>query len=83
MNEIAPLGAQAGQLWGDVTRWLFTHSGQLLLGIAAGLIIFLLLYGLKWVGVRICGVDPDQTHWRTIIGRVLARTRLWFMAAAG
>lgn len=82
MNEIAPLGAQAGQLWGDVTGWLFTHSGQLLLGIAAGLIIFLVLYGLKWVGVRICGVDPDQTHWRTIIGRVLARTRLWFMAAA-
>jgi small-conductance mechanosensitive channel len=34
------------------------------------------------VGVRICGTDPTQTHWRTIIGRVLARTRLWFMAGA-
>ncbi len=82
MNEIAPLGVQAGQLWGDVTHWLSIHSVQLLLAIAVGLVIFILLYGLKWVGVRICGTDPAQTHWRTIIGRVLARTRIWFMAAA-
>ena len=82
MNESAPLGTQAGQLWADVTAWLSAHSVQILLGVAAGAVIFLVLYGLKWVGVRICGTDPTQTHWRTIIGRVLARTRLWFMAAA-
>ena len=82
MNENAPIGVQAGQIWSDVTHWLSTHSVQLLIGIAAGLIIFMVLYGLKWLGVRICGADPNQTHWRTIIGRVLARTRLWFMAAA-
>jgi small-conductance mechanosensitive channel len=82
MNENAPIGVQAGQLWSDVTNWLSTHSVQILIGVAAGLVIFLLLYGLKWVGVRLCGADPTQTHWRTIIGRVLARTRLWFMAAA-
>lgn len=82
MNKNAPIGVQAGQLWGDVTNWLSTHSVQILIGVAAGLVIFILLYGLKWVGVRICGTDPTQTHWRTIIGRVLARTRLWFMAAA-
>ena len=82
MNENAPIGVQAGQLWSDVTHWLSAHTIQLLIGIAAGLIIFMVLYGLKWLGVRICGADPNQTHWRTIIGRVLARTRLWFMAAA-
>jgi len=82
MNENAPIGAQAGQLWGDVTHWLSAHSVQFLIGIAAGLLIFIVLYGLKWLGVRICGADPNQTHCRTIIGRVLARTRLWFMAAA-
>ncbi len=82
MNESAPLGTQAGQLWADVTAWLSAHSVQILLGVAAGAVIFVVLYGLKWVGVRICGTDPTQTHWRTIIGRVLARTRLWFMAAA-
>jgi small-conductance mechanosensitive channel len=82
MNENASFDAQAGQLWGDVSHWLSTHYVQILIGSAAGLVIFLLLNGLKWVGVRICVADPTQTHWRTIIGRVLARTRLWFMAAA-
>lgn len=82
MNETAPIGVQAGQLWSDVSHWFATHSIQILIGIGAGLVIFVVLYGLKWVGVRICGSDPAQTHWRTIIGRVLARTRLWFMAAA-
>ncbi|WP_395613326.1 mechanosensitive ion channel family protein [Allosphingosinicella sp.] len=82
MNENAPISVQAGQLWSDVSHWFATHTIQILIGLGAGLVIFIVLYGLKWVGVRICGSDPTQTHWRTIIGRVLARTRLWFMAAA-
>jgi small-conductance mechanosensitive channel len=82
MNDNSSLGFQAGQVWHDVTTWLSVHSLQILLGVAAGAVIFVVLYGLKWLGVRICGTDPTQTHWRTIIGRVLARTRIWFMAAA-
>ena len=39
------------------------------------------LLGMRWLGARICGTDPDHTHWRTIIGRVLAGTSLWFMVA--
>jgi small-conductance mechanosensitive channel len=82
MNDNSSLGAQASLIWHDITGWLSAHSLQLLLGLAAGTVIFLVLFGLKWLGVRICGSDPGQTHWRTIIGRVLARTRIWFMAAA-
>jgi small-conductance mechanosensitive channel len=82
MNDAAAIGTQAGEIWSQITTWLSNHSLQILIGLAAGVVIFVLLYGLKWVGVRICGTDPTQTHWRTIIGRVLARTRLWFMAAA-
>ncbi|HYD13064.1 MAG TPA: mechanosensitive ion channel domain-containing protein [Allosphingosinicella sp.] len=82
MNDNSSLGFQAAQIWNDTTAWFSNHSLQILLGIAAGTVIFLLLYGVKWLGVRICGTDPTQTHWRTIIGRVLARTRIWFMAAA-
>jgi small-conductance mechanosensitive channel len=82
MIDNSSLGFQAGQVWHDVTTWLSNHSLQILLGVAAGAVIFVILYGVKWLGVRICGTDPTQTHWRTIIGRVLARTRIWFMAAA-
>jgi len=82
MNDSSSLGAQASRVWADTSAWFANHSLQILIGLIAGTIIFILLYGMKWVGVRICGTDPTQTHWRTIIGRVLARTRLWFMAAA-
>jgi small-conductance mechanosensitive channel len=82
MNENAPLGTQAGQLWGEVTHWLSTHSIQIIISLLIGIVIFVLLYGMKWTGVRLCGSDPSHTHWRTVLGRVLARTRLWFMAAA-
>jgi small-conductance mechanosensitive channel len=82
MSDNSSLGSQAGQVWHDVTTWLSAHSVQILLGVAAGTVIFILLYGLKWLGVRLCGSDPNQTHWPTIIGRVLSRTRIWFMAGA-
>ncbi len=82
MNGDGSLGDEAARIWNDIAGWLSAHSLQILLGLLAGTLIFLLLYGVKWLGVRICGSDPEQTHWRTIIGRVLSRTRIWFMAAA-
>jgi small-conductance mechanosensitive channel len=81
MNEQASLDIQAGQLRAETAAWLASHSLQILLGFAAGALIVLLLLGVKWVGVRICGTDPDHVHWRTVLGRVLAGTRLWFMIA--
>ena len=83
MNEQASLDIQAGQLWGETLAWLSSHSLQILLGFAAGAVIVALLLGVKWLGVRICGTDPDHVHWRTVLGRVLAGTRLWFMVALG
>ncbi|HMG45936.1 MAG TPA: mechanosensitive ion channel domain-containing protein [Allosphingosinicella sp.] len=79
MNEQASLDIQAGQLWGETLAWLSSHSLQIILGFAAGAVIVALLLGLKWLGVRLCGTDPDLVHWRTVLGRVMARTRLWFM----
>ena len=81
MNEQAPLDIQTGQLWAETLAWLSSHSLQIILGFAAGVVIVALLLGVKWIGVRICGTDPDHVHWRTIIGRMLAGTRLWFMVA--
>jgi small-conductance mechanosensitive channel len=79
MNAQASLDIQTGQLWAETLAWLSSHSLQIILGFAAGAEIVALLLGVKWIGVRICGTDPDHVHWRTIIGRMLAGTRLWFM----
>jgi small-conductance mechanosensitive channel len=81
MNEHASLDIQTGQLWAEMTDWLSGHVLQIILGFGAGAVIVLVLLAVKWVGVRICGTDPDHVHWRTVLGRVLAGSRLWFMIA--
>jgi small-conductance mechanosensitive channel len=81
MNQSDTLGGQAQHLWTDVAAWLSSHYVQILLGVIAGAVIVALLLGVRWIGTRICGTDPTHTHWRTVLGRVLAGTRLWFMIA--
>jgi small-conductance mechanosensitive channel len=81
MNQSDSLDIQAGRLWTDMAAWLASHSLQIILGVAAGAIIVALLLAIRWIGVRLCGTDPDHLHWRTVVGRVLVSTRLWFMIA--
>lgn len=81
MNQSDSLGGQAQRLWTDVADWLSSHYLQILLGLIVGAVIVALLLGVRWIGTRICGTDPAHTHWRTVIGRILAGTRLWFMIA--
>ena len=81
MNESAGFDIQAGQLWAETIAWFSSHSFKILLGLGAAAIIVLILLALKWLGRRLCAGDPDHLHWRTVVGRVLARTRLWFMIA--
>jgi small-conductance mechanosensitive channel len=81
MNKQAPLDIQTGQLWAEMIAWLSSHLLQIILGTAAGAVLVLVMLGIKIVGVRICGTDPGHVHWRTVVGRVLAGSRLWFMIA--
>jgi small-conductance mechanosensitive channel len=81
MNQSDSLDGQAQLLWADMAAWLSSHSVQILLSLIAGVVIVALLLGVRWLGVRICGTDPTHTHWRSVVGRVLAGTRLWFMIA--
>lgn len=69
------------QLWHDSLHWLFTHSLQILIASAFGAAIVALLAGAKWLGTHMWRADPDRNHWSWVIGKALARTRLWFMVA--
>jgi len=81
MNRSEAINLDPGRLWSDTITWFSDHGAQIAIGLAAGAALVMLLLGIKWIGVRICGTDPDNLHWRTVLGRVLARTRLWFMIA--
>src|SRR5205085_5109112 len=57
MNQMASLDIQAGELWTETLAWLSGHILQIILGTAAGAVIVLILLGVRWTGVRICGTD--------------------------
>ena len=79
MNRIDPLDFQTAQLWANTAAWFSSHILQILIGLAAGAAIVIVLMGARWIGMRICRSDPGHTHWRSVIGRMLERTRLWFI----
>ena len=65
-----------------IISWVRDNLDRLVMGaIVAGGIVAIML-ALRWVGNRMAESDPDCHHWRGIIGRVLAKTSIWFMVAA-
>lgn len=76
-----PYFDQLEKLWQDSVSWVSGHGLQIIAGVVIGVVIVLVLLGVKSLGLRICRTDADHTHWRTVIGRALSRTRFWFMVA--
>lgn len=64
---------------GEVGRWLAANSVDLLIAAIAGTLIALLLLSLRAFGHRLIGDRTADFQWRIIIGRVLAKTSLFFI----
>ncbi len=62
--------------------WLQENSEALLLGTLVAFVLVAIMLGLREIGRRITSRDPDCTTWRSVIGRVLAKTSLAFMVFA-
>lgn len=62
--------------------WLAANLDRLAIGalIAAGIVAIML--ALRWLGNRWAEGDEDCRTWRGVIGRVFAKTHIWFMVAA-
>ena len=71
-----PRGAES------VIEWIMANLDRLAIGalVAAGIVAVML--AVRWAGTRMVEADPDSRRWRGIIGRVLAKTSVWFMVAA-
>jgi small-conductance mechanosensitive channel len=53
-----------------------------MLGLAVGLALVAAMLLVRSYGQRVVARDPDAMDWRTVAGRVLAKTGLWFMVLA-
>ncbi len=67
---------------GDTFHWITANADGLVLGTLVAAAIVGVMLVLRWIGDRIVARDPHRLTWRGVIGRVLARTGLWFMLAA-
>ncbi len=76
-----PIDVRVAELWSESVGWLASHSTQIIIAAVIGAVIVGVLMAAKLIGQRICASDPDHNHWRTTIGKALAKTRLWFMVA--
>ena len=76
------LAERSAQRWHDVADWVSANSLDLALAGLAALLVALLLVMLRRFGHRLIRERDAAFSWRTVFGRVLARTSLLFIAIA-
>jgi small-conductance mechanosensitive channel len=72
---------QLAGIFADSRSWIESHTTQIVIAALVGTCLVALLYALRLLGGWLLGRDKAQGHWPIIVGKALARTRFWFMAA--
>src|SRR5687768_17208482 len=73
------LSEQTTRLVEEAGAWLSGNSVNLLLGLAAGILVALVLIGIRSLGCKLIERGRGELHWRIIFARVVAKTKLFFI----
>ncbi len=76
-----PFTEQFLTIWTDAADWVSSHTTQIAMSVLLGAGVVALLYAIKWFGQWLLRPGPTRSPWSMIVGRTLAKTRLWFMVA--
>ncbi|MEO5612246.1 MAG: mechanosensitive ion channel domain-containing protein [Sphingomicrobium sp.] len=68
--------------WTGLVPWLQANSEALLVGSLVAVALVAVMLVLRHIGERITATAPSYTSWKSVIGRVLAKTSLAFMIIA-
>jgi small-conductance mechanosensitive channel len=66
----------------SIFNWFVVNRAELPIAIGTAAAIILVMLGLRHIGSWLLGKDPECRHWRGVIGRVLQKTTVFFMATA-
>ncbi len=81
LPKLPPIDRQIELFWGQSVEWFGSHVVEIVVGSVIAAIIVAVLLAVRGLGVRLCRTDDTHTRWRTVIGRALSRTSIWFMIA--
>ncbi len=73
------LTGQGRALLTETAGWLTANSLRILIAFVVGGVIVAALLAVKHLAQRLCRDSDPLVGWRTIIGRIAARTSYWFL----
>jgi small-conductance mechanosensitive channel len=65
-----------------VFDWILANLDRLAIGALIAAVIVAVMLAMRWIGHLLLAKEPEAWGWRGIIGRVLAKTSIFFMVAA-
>ncbi|MEW4467344.1 mechanosensitive ion channel family protein [Parasphingorhabdus sp. JC815] len=78
-NKISNVGATVNRLVAEASDWISQHFIELIIAGGIGVLIFIILGGVKRLAVRHIRKSDNLTGYRTIISGAIARTSKFFM----
>ena len=73
------LSEKTVSLAGEASAWIAGNIVDVLLAAAAGIVIALLMLGIRSIAARMVAGTETGSHWRTIFAQAIARTGLFFI----
>ena len=71
---------RSAERWQDISDWLSANSLDLALAALAALAVALVLVGMRGLGRRLIRERGEAVDWRTVFGRMAAKTGMFFIA---
>jgi small-conductance mechanosensitive channel len=65
----------------NTVAWLQTDSVAALIGVASAVVLYLVFFGIRFGLCRLLGAGRDVTTWQGFVGRMIRRTRSFFLGA--
>jgi small-conductance mechanosensitive channel len=76
------LGEKSSRLFSEASAWLANNSLDVLIAATIGAVLALILLGIRSLGCRMIANRTGDAHWPTIFGRVIAKTKIFFIVIA-
>ena len=73
------IAGQVRLFWGETSQWLTVNALRIVVALAIGVVLVAALLFVQKLAQRLCRADAELVDWKTIVGRIAAKTSFWFL----